>query len=213
MKEIIRFTTLDSICCALKCQSEDVLRNENSREVTHIPNIQWFKQYLPTISDFNVFFRFWRPIAFKRYTAPIAIVLTHWPALNFQISKVFRLLLLSLITWANLRFKLKVHLKQKVNYIRKFYEWTTSIPILAFLLYFPVILMTISSFKYLGILLIFCVLSAVHHSEIVAHRVGEPYGTIILAVSITIIGLYYCFANDYRGEQYASLQETLYIQL
>lgn len=28
MKEIIRFTTLDSICCALKCQSEDVLRNE-----------------------------------------------------------------------------------------------------------------------------------------------------------------------------------------
>ena len=31
------------------------------------------------------------------------------------------------------------------------------------------------------------VLSAVHHSEIVAHRVGEPYGTIILAVAITII--------------------------
>lgn len=32
-----------------------------------------------------------------------------------------------------------------------------------------------------------CVMSAVHHSEIVAHRVGEPLGTIILAVSITII--------------------------
>jgi Ca2+:H+ antiporter len=31
------------------------------------------------------------------------------------------------------------------------------------------------------------VLSAVHHSEIIAHRVGEPYGTIILAVAITII--------------------------
>lgn len=30
-------------------------------------------------------------------------------------------------------------------------------------------------------------MSAVHHSEIIAHRIGEPYGTIILAVAITII--------------------------
>jgi len=39
----------------------------------------------------------------------------------------------------------------------------------------------------LGILLIGAVLSAVHHSEEIAHRVGEPFGTIILAISITII--------------------------
>jgi len=32
-----------------------------------------------------------------------------------------------------------------------------------------------------------CVMAAVHHSEIVAHCIGEPLGTIILAVSITII--------------------------
>lgn len=38
-----------------------------------------------------------------------------------------------------------------------------------------------------GALLILSVLSAVHHSEIIAHRVGEPYGTIILAVAITVI--------------------------
>lgn len=38
-----------------------------------------------------------------------------------------------------------------------------------------------------GFLLIGSVLSAVHHSEEIAHRVGEPFGTIILAVSITII--------------------------
>ncbi len=31
------------------------------------------------------------------------------------------------------------------------------------------------------------VLAAVHHAEVVAHRVGEPYGTLILAVSVTII--------------------------
>ncbi|MEP1150707.1 MAG: ionic transporter y4hA [Balneola sp.] len=36
-------------------------------------------------------------------------------------------------------------------------------------------------------LLIGSILSAVHHSELIAHKVGEPFGTIILAVSITII--------------------------
>ncbi len=38
-----------------------------------------------------------------------------------------------------------------------------------------------------GILLIGSVLSAVHHAEMVAHKVGEPFGTIILALCITII--------------------------
>ena len=38
-----------------------------------------------------------------------------------------------------------------------------------------------------SLLLILSVMSAVHHSEIIAHRVGEPYGTIILAVAITVI--------------------------
>jgi Ca2+:H+ antiporter len=31
------------------------------------------------------------------------------------------------------------------------------------------------------------VLAAVHHAEVVAHRVGEPFGTLILAVSVTVI--------------------------
>jgi Ca2+:H+ antiporter len=35
--------------------------------------------------------------------------------------------------------------------------------------------------------LIACVLEAVHHAEVVAARVGEPYGTLILAVAITVI--------------------------
>lgn len=38
-----------------------------------------------------------------------------------------------------------------------------------------------------GGLLIGSVLSAVHHAEVVAHKVGEPFGTIILALAITII--------------------------
>jgi len=31
------------------------------------------------------------------------------------------------------------------------------------------------------------VIAAVHHAEVVAHRVGEPFGTLILAVAVTII--------------------------
>ncbi len=31
------------------------------------------------------------------------------------------------------------------------------------------------------------VLAAVHHAEVVAHRVGEPYGTLVLALAVTVI--------------------------
>ena len=31
------------------------------------------------------------------------------------------------------------------------------------------------------------VIAAVHHAEVVAHRVGEPYGTLVLAVAVTVI--------------------------
>lgn len=39
----------------------------------------------------------------------------------------------------------------------------------------------------LGLGLLGGVLAAVHHAEVVAHRVGEPFGTLILAVAITVI--------------------------
>ncbi|WP_433671155.1 calcium:proton antiporter [Nocardia sp. CA-136227] len=38
-----------------------------------------------------------------------------------------------------------------------------------------------------GVWLIGAVLSSVHHAETVAHRVGEPFGSLILAVAVTII--------------------------
>jgi Ca2+:H+ antiporter len=37
------------------------------------------------------------------------------------------------------------------------------------------------------ILLAGAVLAAVHHAEVVAHRVGEPYGSLVLAVAVTVI--------------------------
>jgi Ca2+:H+ antiporter len=39
----------------------------------------------------------------------------------------------------------------------------------------------------MGVALIGAVLAAVHHAEVVAHKTGEPYGTLILALCITII--------------------------
>lgn len=39
----------------------------------------------------------------------------------------------------------------------------------------------------LGILLSASVLSAVHHAEVIAHRVGEPFGSLILAAAVTVI--------------------------
>ncbi|WP_294173286.1 ionic transporter y4hA [uncultured Sphingomonas sp.] len=38
-----------------------------------------------------------------------------------------------------------------------------------------------------AIVLIGVVLAAVHHAEVVAHRVGEPFGTLILALAVTVI--------------------------
>src|SRR4051812_38595624 len=32
-----------------------------------------------------------------------------------------------------------------------------------------------------------CVLAAVHHAEVIAHRVGEPFGSLVLAVAVTVI--------------------------
>lgn len=39
----------------------------------------------------------------------------------------------------------------------------------------------------MAVLLIAAVINAVHQAEIIAHKTGEPFGTLILAVSVTII--------------------------
>ena len=39
----------------------------------------------------------------------------------------------------------------------------------------------------LGLVLVFTVPSAVHHAEVIAHKVGEPFGTLVLALAVTII--------------------------
>ena len=38
-----------------------------------------------------------------------------------------------------------------------------------------------------GAALIATVFAAVHHAEVVAHRTGEPFGTLVLAIAVTVI--------------------------
>ncbi|MFC9896364.1 calcium:proton antiporter [Nocardia sp. NPDC127579] len=68
-------------------------------------------------------------------------------------------------------------------------HWTTYVPLLAALIlaiaWFshpsgPVVLVLVLA-------LAGAVLSAVQHAEVVAHRVGEPFGSLVLAVAVTVI--------------------------
>src|SRR5262245_5145236 len=39
----------------------------------------------------------------------------------------------------------------------------------------------------LAVFLVGAVLAAVHHAEVVAHKVGEPFGSLLLAIAVTVI--------------------------
>lgn len=68
-------------------------------------------------------------------------------------------------------------------------QWTTWVPVVSVLVLAvcwgrelpgPVVVLVAAC-------LIGSVLSAVHHAEVVAHRVGEPFGSLVLAVAVTVI--------------------------
>ncbi|MBU3593326.1 ionic transporter y4hA [Polynucleobacter sp. 71A-WALBACH] len=53
----------------------------------------------------------------------------------------------------------------------------------------------------MGVTLIGAVLSAVHHAEVIAHKTGEPYGTLVLAISVTIIEVSLIIAMMFAGHE------------
>jgi Ca2+:H+ antiporter len=68
-------------------------------------------------------------------------------------------------------------------------RWTVLVPILAVIdlvlswgRKLPVALVVLTA-----LFLAAAVLAAVHHAEVVAHKVGEPYGSLVLAVAVTVI--------------------------
>jgi len=52
----------------------------------------------------------------------------------------------------------------------------------------------------LSALLVGCVLVAVHHAEDVAHRLGEPFGTLVLTISVTVIEVALIISMMLNGE-------------
>jgi Ca2+:H+ antiporter len=68
-------------------------------------------------------------------------------------------------------------------------SWATVVPVVALVVLgvtwgrslAPVVVVVVA------LILAGAVLAAVHHAEVVAHRVGEPFGSLLLAVAVTII--------------------------
>ena len=62
------------------------------------------------------------------------------------------------------------------------------------------------------LMVIAAVLAAVHHAEVVAHRVGEPFGTLVLALAITAIEVALIVSLMMAGgaEQSALARDTVY---
>src|SRR4051794_33563087 len=76
----------------------------------------------------------------------------------------------------------------RASFVRRL-SWTTVVPVVALVVLgatwgrhlAPVLNLVVA------LVLAAAVLAAVHHAEVVAHRVGEPFGSLLLAVAVTVI--------------------------
>ncbi|MGY4512414.1 Ca2+:H+ antiporter [Bradyrhizobium sp. USDA 3650] len=68
-------------------------------------------------------------------------------------------------------------------------RWSWAWPVMAWLLFLmiPIIGTGVIVGGLAGPVLLCTVFAAVYHAEVVAHRVGEPYGTLVLALAVTVI--------------------------
>jgi Ca2+:H+ antiporter len=71
------------------------------------------------------------------------------------------------------------------------FDWTRLVPLAAAALLVAALALPMSAVLMgaCALMLFASVLAAVHHAEVVAHRVGEPFGTLVLALSVTAIEL------------------------
>src|SRR6201990_3185395 len=67
--------------------------------------------------------------------------------------------------------------------------WSKLIPVLGAIVLVGAVLLPMTPLVAIICLLTLMgtVICAVHHAEVVAHRVGEPFGTLVLALAVTII--------------------------
>ena len=67
--------------------------------------------------------------------------------------------------------------------------WTWFLPVVSFGLLIAAAAAGVGALLALlcGAALLGTVIAAVHHAEVIAHRVGEPFGTLVLALAVTVI--------------------------
>ncbi|HYJ75374.1 MAG TPA: hypothetical protein VEV65_07215, partial [Kineosporiaceae bacterium] len=93
-------------------------------------------------------------------------------------------------------------------------SWTTTVPVLA------VVVLVLTWGRTLptpvaaavALLLAVAVLAAVHHAEMVAARVGEPLGSLVLAVAVTVIevGLIVTLMVSGKGDTSTLARDTVF---
>ncbi len=68
-------------------------------------------------------------------------------------------------------------------------RWPIAVPFIGWiaLLGAPLLATNLPLWPLLAMALAGTVFAAVHHAEVVAHRIGEPFGTLVLAVAVTVI--------------------------
>lgn len=92
--------------------------------------------------------------------------------------------------------------------------WTWLVPILSFVVLIGAVALGVGTWLAVlcGVGLIGAVLAAVHHAEVLAHRVGEPFGTLILAVAITVIEASLILSLMLAGGEHAAVlpRDTIY---
>ncbi len=92
--------------------------------------------------------------------------------------------------------------------------WSWTFPVLALALFAAksVVPMGGPFLAVLALVLGGAVFSAVHHAEVVAHRVGEPFGTLVLAVAVTVIEVALIIAVMLTGglEKAALARDTVF---
>jgi Ca2+:H+ antiporter len=68
--------------------------------------------------------------------------------------------------------------------------WTIAAPVFAVLVLLAALLGVPAGGVFVAVIAVALagsVFAAVHHAEVVAHRIGEPYGTLVLALAVTLI--------------------------
>jgi Ca2+:H+ antiporter len=74
-------------------------------------------------------------------------------------------------------------------YRKIFARWPVIIPPLAALTLYLLVDHQIHQLHtlFMVLALLLAVIASVHHAEVIAHRLGEPYGTLVLALAVTVI--------------------------